>query len=62
MHGMGPYRMITLEEYKNELKEYDQMEIVDRLEITSEDLVDRFDDRVEDKYNEIEDDDEEDSY
>lgn len=53
--------MVTLEEYKNELKEYDQMEIVDRLEITSEDLVDRFDDRVEDKYNEIEDDDEEDS-
>lgn len=54
--------MRSLQEYKDELKEYDQLEIVDRLEITSDDLVDRFDDRVEDAYNEIEDDDEEDSY
>lgn len=45
--------MKTLQEYYTELKEQDQVEIMDILSITSEDLLDRFDDRIEDLYNQL---------
>ena len=50
--------MTSLQDYKEQLKEEDQVELIDLLDISSEDIVDRFDDRVEDKYDELQDDDE----
>jgi len=49
--------MKSLKEYKEELMEEDQIELIDLLSITSEDIVDRFDDRVEDKFDELHDED-----
>ena len=45
--------MKSLQEYKNELSEQDQFEIISLFNITSEDLVDRFDDRIEDWYDQM---------
>jgi len=45
--------MKTLQEYKNELNEQDQFEIISLFNITTEDLVDRFDDRIEDWYDQL---------
>ena len=39
--------MKTLQEFKGELTEKEEVELIDLLEITSYDIVDRFDDRVE---------------
>ena len=39
--------MKTLQEFKGELTEKEEIELIDLLEITSYDIVDRFDDRVE---------------
>ena len=41
------------EKQKEELIEQDQVELIDILDISSADLVDRFDDRVEDKFDEL---------
>ena len=53
--------MKTLQEFKCELTEKEEVELIDLLEITSYDIVDRFDDRVEehwedDLYDELEED------
>ena len=42
--------MITLNEYKKDLIEKEEIELIDLLEITSYDIVDRFDDRVEEHW------------
>lgn len=49
--------MKTLQEYKKELEEEDEVNLIDLLNITSPDLVDRFDDRVEDVFENLEEDD-----
>ena len=50
--------MTTLNEYKKDLIEKEEIELIDLLEITSYDIVDRFDDRVEEQWEEEEEDDE----
>lgn len=45
--------MKTLQEYKEQLQDEDQVNLIDLLEITSPDIVDRFDDRVEDVYEKL---------
>jgi len=48
----------TLQEFKGELTEKEEIELIDLLEITSYDIVERFDDRVEEQWEEEEEDDE----
>ena len=50
--------MTTLNEYKKDLIEKEEIELIDLLEITSYDIVERFDDRVEEQWEEEEEDDE----
>ena len=45
--------MITLFEIMEELKTIDEITLLERLEISSEDLVERFFDRIEDLYEEL---------
>ena len=42
--------MKTLQEFKGELTEKEEVELIDLLEITSYDIVERFDDRVEEHW------------
>ena len=46
----------TLNEYKKDLIEKEEIELIDLLEITSYDIVERFDDRVEEQWEEEEED------
>mgnify|MGYP006892926951 CR=1 FL=1 len=46
--------MKTLQEFKGELTEKEEIELIDLLEITSYDIVDRFDDRVEEQWEDDE--------
>ena len=48
--------MFTLEEIKDKLKQLDEVTLMETLEITSEDLVDRFLDRIEQKQDTLEND------
>ena len=50
--------MTTLNEYKKDLIEREEIELIDLLEIKSYDIVERFDDRVEEQWEEEEEDDE----
>ena len=50
--------MKTLQEFKGELTEKEEIELIDYLEITSYDIVDRFDDRVEEHWEDYDRDDE----
>ena len=50
--------MKTLQEFKGELTEKEEIELIDILEITSYDIVDRFDDRVEEHWEDDDRDDE----
>ena len=50
--------MKTLQEFKGELTEKEEIELIDLLEITSYDIVDRFDDRVEEHWEDDDGDDE----
>jgi len=45
--------MITLEELKERLMMLDEVILVERLEITSEDIVNRFEDLIDSNYNEL---------
>ena len=45
--------MITIFEVMEELKTIDEITLLERLEISSEDLVERFFDRIEDLYEEL---------
>ena len=46
--------MFTLEDIKEKLKQLDEVTLMEVLEITSEDLVDRFVDRIEQKQETLE--------
>ena len=46
--------MFTLEDMKDKLKQLDEVTLMETLEITSEDLVDRFIDRIEEKFETLE--------
>jgi len=46
--------MFTLEELKEKLKQLDEVTLVETLELTSEDLVDRCIDLIEEKQNALE--------
>jgi len=48
--------MFTLEDIKDKLKQLDEVTLMETLEITSEDLVDRFADRIEEKQDTLEND------
>jgi hypothetical protein len=48
--------MFTLEEIKDKLKQLDEVTLMETLELTSEDLVDRFADRIEEKQDTLEND------
>jgi len=48
--------MFTLEEIKDKLKQLDEVTLMETLEIASEDLVDRFADRIEEKQDTLEND------
>ena len=50
--------MKTLQEFKGELTEKEEVELIDLLVITSYDIVDRFDDRVEEHWEDDDRDDE----
>lgn len=45
--------MITLADVINHLKRIDEISLLEVLDISSEDLVDRFVDKVEDKYEQL---------
>lgn len=45
--------MTTITELKVLLKEHDELELIERLEITSEEIVDRFDDKIEDNFEKL---------
>ena len=44
---------ITFEELKQQLKRLDEVTLLEVLDIASEDIVDRFQDIIEDKYDEL---------
>ena len=48
--------MFTLEDIKDKLKQLDEVTLMEVLEITSEDLVERFVDRIEQKEDTLEND------
>jgi hypothetical protein len=50
--------MRSLEDMKQELNDYDVCDLVDIFDISSEDIVERFDDKIEAWYDELEDPDE----
>lgn len=48
--------MLTLKDVADRLKKQDEISVMEILELTSEDLVDRFMDRVEERFEELQDD------
>ena len=44
---------ITLEELKEKMKRWDELDILDTLDITSEELVEIFSDAIEEKYDQL---------
>ena len=48
--------MLTLEEIKDKLKQLDEVTLVETLQLTSEDLVDRFSDLIEEQQDTLEND------
>lgn len=44
---------MTPQELNEVLVEYDPYTLVDKLEITSEEIVDRFDDKIEDRFEQL---------
>ena len=45
--------MLTLSDVKDRLSQYDEVTILEVLDISSEELVDRFEDLVEDSYERL---------
>ena len=41
---------LTLAELKEKLMQFDELDLIELLDLTSEDILDRFEDIVEDKY------------
>ena len=48
--------MLTLKDVADRLKKQDEISVMEILELTSEDLVERFMDRVEERFEELQDD------
>ena len=46
--------MNTLRDISRKLKKYDEETVIELLDITSEDIVDRFEDKIEERFEEIE--------
>ena len=46
--------MITLTELEEKLKDIDEITLLERLEISSEDIIDRFEDRIEERFEQFE--------
>lgn len=46
--------MNTLRDISRKLKKYDEQTVIELLDITSEDIVDRFEDKIEERFEEIE--------
>ena len=46
--------MFTLTEIEEKLKQIDEITLLERLEISSEDIIDRFEDRIEEKFEQFE--------
>jgi len=46
--------MLTLEDLKHKLKQFDEVTLMETLEITSDDLVDRFTDLIEQQQDTLE--------
>ena len=44
---------LTLEELKEKMKDIDEVSLVEKLEIYSDDIVERFEDRIEDKWEQL---------
>jgi len=44
---------ITNEELKEKLKSIDEVSLLEKLEIYSDDIVDRFDDKIEEKWEQL---------
>ncbi len=53
--------MLTLSDVINHLKRIDEISLLEILEISSEDIVDRFQDKIEEKYDSLKEDFEEES-
>lgn len=47
---------LTLHDIKDRLKHVDEISLLEILEISSEDIIERFQDRIEDKQDELEED------
>lgn len=45
--------MLTLSDVINHLKRIDEISLLEILEISSEDIIDRFQDRIEEKYDSL---------
>jgi ribosome assembly protein YihI (activator of Der GTPase) len=45
---------LTLTELEEKLKQIDEITLLERLEISSEDIVDRFEDRIEERFEQFE--------
>ena len=46
--------MNTLRDLVRRLKKYDEATVIEQLDITSEDIVNRFEDKIEERFEEIE--------
>jgi hypothetical protein len=46
--------MFTLTEIEEKLKNIDEITLLERLEISSEDIIDRFEDRIEERFEQFE--------
>jgi hypothetical protein len=44
---------ITLEELKEKMKRWDELDILESLDITTEELIDTFSDTIEEKYDQL---------
>lgn len=44
---------LTLEELKEKMKDIDEVSLVEKLEIYSDDIVERFEDKIEEKWEQL---------
>ena len=45
--------MLTLQEVKEILSQYDEVTLLEILDVSSEELLDRFEDRIDEQYDEL---------
>ena len=44
---------LTLHEFKERLMQFNELDLIELLDLTSEDILDRFEDVVEDRYEQL---------